>query len=756
MLVAERLVTLTGVGGIGKTRLALELAAQASGRYAVGPYFVDLAPIADVGLAPGAVATALGVDVEPNQVVTTAIREALGDQDVVMVVDNCEHLLPGIADLVVELLAANGGVRVLATSREALGVPGERACPIDPLAVPAADASVEQIGASDADALLLARLPMNLTTGPLTPDELVAVGAICRAVAGIPLGIELAAARCRTLSLPELAQRLERSIHELEPVRHGVVARHRTLSAALDWGFDLLSPPARDALPAMSVFAGGCDAAAFGRICVDAPNDGDELLDELVRTSFVTVELDGRTRYRLLEPVRQYARDLLDAAGGAAERRRLHLAHYLDLARTLTNDIDQIGFDTQWDEVKLELGNFRAGLDWGVDDPPSIDSGLRLASRLWDLWASEPQHDEGLTRLVGLLATGGGSAPARSEAAYAAGFLAANILGDTGRGLELWRQALDEAAAGADRPGEVRARRILAICALSVGDVAEAQDHLERAIAIAAADGHEVLHAYCQLALGELLSAIGHLEDAAGQIEDVLARHAGDAVSVPAYAHIELAEVRLRQGRYEEAATSVEQVLILGRSHPMPQFEVMAHLALVGICCATGDVAEAGAHLAAAEAMSPATAKGWDPSFLMSRAEVALLRGDNDQALSLAEQVAALVADSVDGALRDTAAELLGRALLADGRAPEALVTFDRLIDDDPEERFPWRLANSRDGAAAAAAALGDAALARRHVAAADAIRRRSGSQRVARAAIDDRLAPITTGHDVEVRLGEV
>ena len=217
---------------------------------------------------------------------------------------------------------------------------------------------------------------MNLTTGPLTPDELVAVGAICRAVAGIPLGIELAAARCRTLSLPELAQRLERSIHELEPVRHGVVARHRTLSAALDWGFALLSPPARDALPAMSVFAGGCDAAAFGRICVDAAERSDELLDELVRTSFVTVDLDGRTRYRLLEPVRQYARDLLDGAGGAAGRRRLHLAHYLDLARTLTNDIDQIGFDTQWDEVKLELGNFRAALDWGVEDPPSVDSGL--------------------------------------------------------------------------------------------------------------------------------------------------------------------------------------------------------------------------------------------------------------------------------------------------------------------------------------------------------------------------------------------
>ena len=244
-----------------------------------------------------------------------------------ILVDNCEHLLPGIAELVAGLLASSPGIRVVATSREALGVAGERVCPVDPLPVPSADASVDEIEVSDAGALFLARLPMNLATGPLSPEELDAVGAICRTLDGIPLGLELAAARCRTMSLPQLADRLARSIGELAPSRHGVHPRHRTMRAALDWGFGLLSPPAQAALQAMSVFAGGCDIAAFIAVCIDSDHaPADEVLDELVRTSFVTVDFaTDRTRYRLLEPVRQYARELLDASGEIANRHRRHL-----------------------------------------------------------------------------------------------------------------------------------------------------------------------------------------------------------------------------------------------------------------------------------------------------------------------------------------------------------------------------------------------------------------------------------------------
>ena len=249
------------------------------------------------------------------------VREALGDRAVTIVVDNCEHLLPGVAGLVATLLSASAELHVVATSREPLGIPGERAFPIDPLQVPPEAASVEQIEASDAGALFLARLPISLATGPLSPDDLAAMAAICRTVAGIPLGLELAAAQTLTMPLPRLADSLQRSLCELAPPRHGAIPRHRTLAVALDWGYKLLSPPAREALRAMSVFAGGCDLTAFAAVCLD---DGDppaqRIVDELVRTSFVTVgRLDEHPRYRLLEPVRQYAAALLDTAGSPGD-----------------------------------------------------------------------------------------------------------------------------------------------------------------------------------------------------------------------------------------------------------------------------------------------------------------------------------------------------------------------------------------------------------------------------------------------------
>ena len=443
LLTSQRLVTLTGTGGIGKTRLACELASKSTA-VGGGPYFVDLAPIGDVALVPNAMASALGVHVEAHEDAMAMVREALGDRAVTIVVDNCEHLLPGVAGLVATLLSASAELHVLATSREPLGIPGERAFPIDPLQVPPEAASVEQIEASDAGALFLARLPISLATGPLSPDDL-AAAAICRTVAGIPLGLELAAAQTLTMPLPRLADSLQRSLCELAPPRHGAIPRHRTLAAALDWGYKLLSPPAREALRAMSVFAGGCDLTAFAAVCLD---DGDppaqRIVDELVRTSFVTVDrFDEHPRYRLLEPVRQYAAALLDTAGSPGDCcRRRHLHHYLDVATRLTNDIDQCGIDTRWTDLRPELGNFRTALDWAATDDDSIDNGLRLLTRLWDLWTTDGHHDEALTRAEALLGGGAGTAATRSEVGYSVGFIAAQ-LGRTDRGT-----AVDPSARG--------------------------------------------------------------------------------------------------------------------------------------------------------------------------------------------------------------------------------------------------------------------------------------------------------------------
>ncbi len=202
LLQDNRLVTITGTGGIGKTTLAVEVAARTAGRYEFGPYFVDLAPLGDIGLIPAALVAALGVEVDPTDDLIERVRAALADHSIVLVMDNCEHLLPGVAELVAGLLVSTPGVRVVATSREPLGVAGERVWPLEPLDVPPVDGSSEQIRDSESGVLFISRLPMNVASGALSVEDLAAVGAICRSVEGMPLGLELAAARSRTLSLP--------------------------------------------------------------------------------------------------------------------------------------------------------------------------------------------------------------------------------------------------------------------------------------------------------------------------------------------------------------------------------------------------------------------------------------------------------------------------------------------------------------------------------------------------------------------------
>jgi predicted ATPase/DNA-binding SARP family transcriptional activator len=740
---ADRLVTLVGAGGIGKTRLAIEVAAQTLGRCQFGPFFVDLAPVGDVGLVPAGLAAALAVGVEPGADAMAAVLAALGHYRVVVVVDNCEHLLPGIAELVGALLASSPGIRVVATSREPLGVAGERICPVDPLRFPPAVASIDQIVGSDAAALFLARLPMSLASGPLSSDELAAVGAICRSLEGIPLGLELAAARSRTLSLPELADRLGRSIDELAPSRHGALPRHRTMRAALDWGYALLTTTAQTALQAMSVFAGGCDEAAFSAVCIDDEDPTTvDVLDELVRTSFATVELTGaRTRYRLLEPIRQHACQLL--GDNDADRHRRHLDFYVALARNHTSDIDEPGVDTHFDVLTPEFGNFRAALDWAAANPDGTEAGLWLVARLNQLWTSAAHHAEGLSRTVGLLG-GGGSAAARSEAAYCAGFIAFDM-GDIKQSDELFERALTEAQIGGDRVGEVRARRVLSECAVNAGDIATSRRHLETAIPIAIEEGNDLLHAHCVAALAQLLCATGELDEAEERIRGLLDGTDDSVSSVDIWAQGELGRVMFERGDYTRARACNVRVLDLFGSEPCLNLVLHTHFDLAKIECAAGNLDAAAANIARAAELLPETSRGWDQPFAIAQADLALLRGDWAEALAHAEQADALTDPTVDAFVQCDILRILGDTQLALDRPDDALATFEQLIDFTGAS-FSCRRAEGHEGAAAAAAALDRPQDAHDHLTTATEIRQRTGSERIRRSIVEQYLLHLESG----------
>ena len=744
----HRLVTLVGTGGIGKTTLAVEVAGQTAGRYESGPYFVDLAPLGDVGQVPGALVSALGVDVEPDDDVMERLRDALADRSTVLLIDNCEHLLPGIAELVAGLLGSNPGIRVLATSREPLQVAGEQVWPLDPLDVPPPSSSPEEIRASASGVLFISRLPVNVATHVSSVEDVAAVGVICRNLEGLPLALELAAARSRTLSLPDLADRLGRSISELARPGHGVLPRHRTMRAALAWGHELLSPAGQTALLAMSVFAGGCDLAAFTAVCVD--DDADqalEVVDELVRTSFVVVDHStSPTRYRLLEPVRQFARELLDVSGQRADRRRRHLEYYAVVARALHDGEDESGI-VPLDELLGELGNLRVALDWAAEAPEETDVGLWLAGDMYYVWAASAHHAEGLARLEGLLHTGRGSPDGRSRAARNAAIIAAHA-GHGDRSFALAEQALDEVR-GARSAQERRARQVLALCLRDRGDVEGARRTLAPALPAGFEQATDV-DAFCLVTQVELDLVVGVLDEAEATARRVLAGAFGSLPWLGPGVRFLLGEIMKERGDLELARSWFTEALALSEAIGDSRSAVDAHLALVFTECAAGRTDVAEDELRAAARLTPVHTRTGDIEFLEADAALALSGDSPRHAVGLAEAALARANEIPSADHQCVCLRLLGDARWATGDLAEALSAFEQLIARAEPIPYLCRLAEGHEGAAAANIALGHRRAASGHLAKAAEIRGRTGSQRHGRSALDGLAASLVATEPVD------
>jgi predicted ATPase/DNA-binding CsgD family transcriptional regulator len=457
LVAGARLVTLTGVGGAGKTRLALQVAAGLADGTGDGVWFVDLAPLSDPDLVAATVAAVLGVRQEPGRPVLATLVEAVGGRSLLVLLDNCEHVIDACAKLADALLRNCPNLALLATSREPLGIDGERVYRVPSMGTPAEGADAATIRASEAVRLLEDRAAAQ--GAPLTWDGPAAevAGRICRRLDGIPLAVELAAARLRVMPAAELDTRLDERFALLTGGSRAGLPRQQTLRAMVDWSWELLTGAERAVLARLSVFAGGFGLAAAEAIAAGPDVPAAEVLGHLgalVDKSLVQFDdsATGQGRYRLLETVRQYAAGQLEALGPAVAdaAQAAHRDYYLALAEAAAPQL--VGPDqAAWlDRLDAELGNLRAAIAFSLTQS-GPEPGLRLAVSLCGYWQARGHAAEGARALRAFL-----DAPAAQEATLlrARTLIAAARLLETTGGYAIAGDYCEEALAIARAAGD--------------------------------------------------------------------------------------------------------------------------------------------------------------------------------------------------------------------------------------------------------------------------------------------------------------
>ena len=396
LLAHSRLITMSGIGGCGKTRLAQELAREQLGAFADGVWFVDLAPVHDGARVVATVAVTLGVVELDGAALIDRLAEHVTSRRLLVVLDNCEHVLDAVVAVVEAMLAASSALRLVATSREAFGIAGEQIYPVRSLSLPAS-ADLDAIAESDAVRIFVDRARLVDPAFALDERNAPIVAEICRRLDGIALAIELAAARVAILSVDEIRTRLDDRFRLLTGGGRAV-ARHQTLQATLHWSYEHLTAPEQALLRRLSVFAGGCTLAAAAH--VGAAADEYEvlgLLTALHDKSLLAVEREpgAAPRYRMLETVRQYAQERLDESGDGAESRARHLRYYVQL----TEATEELYLGARQAEIialmRAEQENLLAAHAWCEHDGEGAELGLRLAAASWRYWRSSDQFDRG-------------------------------------------------------------------------------------------------------------------------------------------------------------------------------------------------------------------------------------------------------------------------------------------------------------------------------------------------------------------------
>ncbi len=610
LLAETRLLTLAGAGGCGKTTLARRLAEQVQGDFPDGATVVELTSLADPSLVAQAVANRVGVREAVGRSLLDAVAEGLEGKRLLLVLDNCEHVLDAAGTLCRTLLARCPHLRLLATSQEMLHIRGETvwrvpnmACP-DPRRLPPLDVVCQYDGVQ----LFVTRASAANPDFALTEDNAPLVAQICARLDGIPLALELAAARTRVLSLEQLADRLQNALKLLKSDTRADEPRHQTLRATLDWSYGLLSPDEQALLRRLSVFAGGFTLEAAEEVIGDAapaptgalilPRDDIlDLLTALVDKSLVVVTsiATQAARYRLLEPIRQYGQDRLqEAEAEAPALYRCHAEYYLKLAEAAEERAGHADYFTWLARLETEHDNFRAALDPRRALSAEDDTHLKLVGSLWRFWWEYGYISEGRERLEAALAR----APdvptsARARVLHGAGFLAKEQ-GDYPAAADHFQAALAIHQQRGDKSAVARLLSGLGQVAQKRGDYDAAQDLFERSLALRRELGGKVGIASTLHDLGIVANYQARFAEARAALEESLSlrREIGDQPGI-ARLYNSLGETARGQGDLDQAEMFYEQSIALSRqlgnrvASPWP----LHNLAYVAL--GRGDVARA-------------------------------------------------------------------------------------------------------------------------------------------------------------------
>jgi predicted ATPase len=610
LLGSARLVTLLGMGGLGKTRLTLQAGGELMHQFPDGVWFLDLAPLTDPALVLAEAAQLLGVRDEPERTLLQSVCAFLKSRRVLMILDNCEHLIMASADLAHAIVKAAPFVRLAASSREALRVPGERTYPILPLPVPQAGDGIEALLNSAAVRLFVDRAQAHKPSFELTEAVAPAVAELVSRLEGIPLALELAAARVRALSVVDINRRLSDRYKLLTGGSRVLQERQQTLRALVDWSYDMLPQAEKTLLNRLAPFRGGFDMAAAEAVCADETLNSDDILDlltQLVEKSLVMQDQSrDETRYTMLETIRDYAREKLAEAGEAALLGAAHCNHFFALAKQARDGLRGPQQGEWLNRFETEQDNLRAAMNLALADEGGVDPvvAVKLAVAMQNFWVLRGHASEGRAAMQAMLALPTVKAldNVHAHALYVAAVLA-------------WSQS-DHAAALQALATCLALRRDLGDPALVAGTLSS-------------------------VALARLSAGDGPGASAAGHEALQLFRDCADASS-EAIVLLQLGQIELYQGDEASAVPHLQQALSLARRNKHPETEAEALLMLGQADFEAGELSRAeegfGRSLAICQAAGDrrgaANALWWQSKIDLAAGRLGAARGQLGQALA--------------------------------------------------------------------------------------------------------------------------